>query len=187
MSHYQTPSTNVYEVPSLTGAFGFGSLQNQIRHNILENDPVNHSFSKIEERDGVSIYYTCPSKLQKIYDSEIIIAHYENILNNLGDDKQWIWIFDSKEFGLTQSLEIQSPSANASGDTSRPNAFGYGSLQTAIGIAKLISPQKYGKNLQQIVIANPTMYIRTALNIILPFLSQDIRNKIVYHKKLNQK
>ena len=93
-----------------------------------------------------------------MYDSKIILAHYENILNNLGNDTQWIWIFDSKEFGLTQSLEIQ----------------------TAIGIAKLISPQKYGKNLQQIVIANPTMYIRTALNVILPFLSQDIRNKIVF-------
>ena len=152
----------------------------QNHHNILENDSLNHSFSKIEERDGVSIYYTCPSKLQKIYDSEIILTHYENILNNLGDDKQWIWIFDSKEFGLTQT-----PSTVVSGDTSSPSAFGYGSLQTAIGIAKLISPQKYGKNLQQIVIANPTMYIRTVLNIILPFLSQDIRNKIVYHKKLN--
>ena len=135
--------------------------QNQNHNNILENDSLNHSFSKIEERDGVSIYYTCPSKLQKIYDSEIILTHYETLLNNLGDDKQWIWIFDSKEFGLTQSLEIQ----------------------TAIGIAKLISPQKYGKNLQQIVIANPTMYIRTALNIILPFLSQEIRNKIVFEGK----
>ena len=157
----------------------------QYQNQKSENESLIHSFSKIEERDGVSIYYTCPSKLQKIYDSEIILEHYETLLSNLGDDKQWIWIFDSKEFGLTQSLEIQSPSANASGDTSRPSAFGYGSLQTAIGIAKLISPQKYGKNLQQIVIANPTMYIRTALNILLPFLSQEIRNKIVYHKKLN--
>ena len=139
--------------------------QNQNHHNILENGSLNHSFSKIEERDGVSIYYTCPSNLTQVYDSDIILAHYETLLNNLGNDKQWIWIFDSKEFGLKQSLEIQ----------------------TAIGIAKLISPQKYGKNLQQIVIANPTMYIRTALNIILPFLSQEIRNKIVYHKKLNQK
>ena len=135
--------------------------QNQNHYNIFENDSLNHSFSKIEERDGVSIYYTCPSKLQKIYDSEIILEHYETLLSNLGNDTQWIWIFDSKEFGLTQSLEIQ----------------------TAIGIAKLISPQKYGKNLQQIVIANPTMYIRTALNILLPFLSQEIRNKIVFEGK----
>ena len=159
MSQYQnqTPSTVVSGVPSLPGAFGYGSLQNKKS----ENDSLNHSFSKIEERDGVSIYYTCPSKLQKIYDSEIILEHYETLLSNLGNDTQWIWIFDSKEFGLTQSLEIQ----------------------TAIGIAKLISPQKYGKNLQQIVIANPTMYIRTALNIILPFLSQEIRNKIVFEGK----
>ena len=139
--------------------------QNQNHYNIFENDSLNHSFSKIEERDGVSIYYTCPANLTQVYDNDIILAHYETLLSNLGNDKQWIWIFDSKEFGLKQSLEIQ----------------------TAIGIAKLISPQKYGKNLQQIVIANPTMYIRTALNIILPFLSQDIRNKIVFHKKLNQK
>jgi hypothetical protein len=159
----------------------------QNNHNILENDSLNHSFSKIEERDGVSIYYTCPANLTQVYDSDIILAHYETLLSNLGNDKQWIWIFDSKEFGLKQSLEIHSPSANASGVPSRPNAVGYGSLQTAIGIAKLISPQKYGKNLQQIVIANPTMYIRTTLNIILPFLSQDIRNKIVFYKKLNQK
>ena len=138
--------------------------QYQNQNQKSENDSLHHSFSKIEERDGVSIY-TCPSNLTSVYDSKIILAHYENILNNLGNDTQWIWIFDSKEFGLTQSLEIQ----------------------TAIGIAKLISPQKYGKNLQQIVIANPTMYIRTALNVILPFLSQEIRNKIVFHKKLNQK
>ena len=159
MSQYQnqTPSTVVSGVPSLPGAFGYGSLQNKKS----ENDSLNHSLSKIEERDGVSIYYTCPSKLQKIYDSEIILEHYETLLSNLGNDTQWIWIFDSKEFGLTQSLEIQ----------------------TAIGIAKLISPQKYGKNLQQIVIANPTMYIRTALNILLPFLSQEIRNKIVFEGK----
>jgi len=135
--------------------------QNQNQNQKLENDSLYHSFSKIEERDGVSIYYTCPSNLTSVYDSKIILAHYENILNNLGNDTQWIWIFDSKEFGLKQSLEIQ----------------------TAIGIAKLISPQKYGKNLQQIVIANPSTYIRTALNVILPFLSQEIRNKIVFEGK----
>ena len=123
-------------------------------------EPLHKSFSKIDEQNGVSIYYTCPSNTSENYNSDEIIHHYKNTLSQLGDSP-WIWILDSKEFGLKQSLETQ----------------------TAIGVAKLISPQKYGKNLQQIVIANPTIYIKTALSIVTPFLSADIRNKITYHKK----
>ena len=135
------------------------SINNLGKTIIEDHEPLRNSFSKIDEQNGVSIYYTCPVDPQKTYKSDIIITHYENMLSQLGDTP-WIWIFDSKSFGMKHSLETK----------------------TAIGIANLVSDQKYGKNLQKIVIANPTIYIKTAIGILFPFLSSETRKKLAFHK-----
>ena len=93
---------------------------------ICHEDSTSHSFSKLCEIKGVSVFYTKPADATKYTDTEGILAHYDNMLKHNGD-KPWTWIFDSNGFGMKHALEIN----------------------TGIGIAKLIT-SKYSKNLQKI-------------------------------------
>ena len=117
-------------------------------------DPTSHSFKKISEKNGIVTYYTNPSKAQLYTDTEGILAHYNNALKQIGE-KKWIWIFDSEGFDLKHAMEIQ----------------------TGIGVAKIISG-KYGNNLQEVKIINPTWHIKTMLTVVWPFLSDNICQKI---------
>jgi len=117
-------------------------------------DSTSHSFSKLCEINGVSIFYTKPADATKYSDKKGILAHYENMLADNGE-KPWKWIFDSEGFGMKHALEI-----------------GVG-----IGIAKLIT-SKYSNNLQKIIVKKPTWHIRLMYTFISPFLSKNV-NSIV--------
>lgn len=117
-------------------------------------DPTSHSFKKLSEKNGVVLYYTNPSKAKLYQDKDGILEHYTNALNSVGDNK-WSWIFDSEGFDLKHALEVQ----------------------TGIGIAKLIT-SKYGKNLEEIKIINPTWHIKTMLTAVWPFLNDTTKQKI---------
>lgn len=121
---------------------------------ICSIEPNSHSFSKIAEENGISTFYTCPSKATKYWDKEGIVTHYDGLLCENGD-KQWLWIFDCDGFELKHSLEIQ----------------------TAFGIIDLLT-NKYGKTLQKIIVLNPTWHIHSMLYIIWPFLNNHIRSLI---------
>jgi hypothetical protein len=116
-------------------------------------DPTSHSFRKVSEKNGICLFYTNPTKAKLYNDTEGILNHYENALASIGEQK-WAWIFDSEGFDLKHAMEVVS----------------------GIGIAKLTV--KYGKNLQEIKIINPTWHIKTMLTVIWPFLSDEIRDKI---------
>jgi hypothetical protein len=117
-------------------------------------DPTSHSFRKISEKNGIVTYYTNPTKAKLYTDTEGILEHYNNALNTVGD-KKWIWIFDSDGFDVKHALEIS----------------------TGIGIAKLITG-KYGNNLQEIKIINPTWHIKTMIKAVWPFLNDRTKQKI---------
>jgi hypothetical protein len=117
--------------------------------------PLSHSLVKLVEKKGIIYYYTCPSKALLYYDVEGIINHYDGVLSEIPENKEWIWIFDSLDFGLIHALQIN----------------------VAIGIANLIS-NKFSKNLKKIIIINPTFYITMTHKMITPFLNETVNNII---------
>jgi hypothetical protein len=117
--------------------------------------PFSHSLTKLLEKKGIIYYYTCPSQAILYYDVEGIINHYDGVLSEIPENKEWIWIFDSLGFGLIHALQTN----------------------VAIGIAKLIST-KFSKNLKKIIIINPTFYITMTHKMIMPFLNETVRNMI---------
>lgn len=126
---------------------------------ICESEPGSHSFSKIREEDNISVFYTCPSKSIKYNDHDGIISHYKGIMDEHGD-KPWIWIFDSVNFSIKHAMEIK----------------------ISISLSKLIN-DNYSKNLKKLVILNPTWHIRTTLNLVNPFLSENVKKIIKIDEK----
>lgn len=118
-------------------------------------DPFSHSLKKIEETDKLIYFYTCPSDAKLYYDIEGILNHYNGVLSEMPRSKQWIWIFDSKEFDFKH---IMYPSI-------------------AVQLAKLIS-NKFSSNLQKIIIINPTFYINFTYKIVTPFLNSNVLSVI---------
>ena len=116
--------------------------------------PSSHSLTKVLEEKGI-IYYTCPSQAILYYDVKGIVNHYDGVLSEIPENKEWIWIFDSLGFGLIHAMQIN----------------------VAIELAKLIS-NKFSKNLKKIIIINPTVYITLIHKIIMPFLNNKIKDII---------
>jgi len=110
--------------------------------------PSSHSLQKVCEKKGILYYYTCPSKAIFYNDVKGIIHHYEGMLSEIPENKRWVWIFDSFEFGFMHATNIT----------------------VAIELAKLIN--KFSKNLIKIIIINPTMYITMTHKMIMPFLDK---------------
>jgi hypothetical protein len=107
------------------------------------------------EKDDIKYYYTCPSKAKFYFDKTSIINHYNGVLSEIPENKNWIWVFDGTGFELKHFLQIE----------------------VAIGLSKLIS-SKFSKNLKKIIIINPNSYISSIYNIIKPFLNNNIKSII---------
>jgi hypothetical protein len=117
--------------------------------------PFSHSLIKLSEKKGILYYYTRPSQAILYYDVEGIVNHYDGVLSEIPENKEWVWIFDSLGFSLIHALQIN----------------------VAIELAKLIST-KFSKNLKKIIIINPTFYINMTHKLIMPFLNETIKNII---------
>ena len=122
---------------------------------ICSINPQAHSLTEFMEKDNTLYYYTCPSKAELYFDATSIINHYEGVLSEIPENKQWVWVFDSNDFGLKHFLE----------------------MQVAIELSKLIS-SKFSKNLKKIIIINPTFYVSSTYKIIRPFLNEKIKSII---------
>jgi hypothetical protein len=122
---------------------------------ICEKCPNSHSLVKFDENSERIIYYTCPANATN-NETDGIVTHYNGVLGEIGD-KDWIWIVDFKGFGIKNFLEIGN----------------------AITLAKLIT-KKYGRNLQKIIIINQNIFTNTIFNIVSSFLSESIRNIVVF-------
>jgi hypothetical protein len=117
--------------------------------------PDSHSLSKVLEKNDIIYYYTCPSQAILYYDVKGIINHYNGVLSEMPENKEWVWIFDSLGFSLIHAMQTN----------------------VAIDLAKLIS-NKFSKNLKKIIIINPTFYITITHKMIMPFLNNKVRDII---------
>ena len=122
---------------------------------LCELMPSSHSFTKVLERKGIIYYYTCPAQAILYYDVKGIVNHYNGVLSEMPENKEWVWIFDSLDFTIKHAMQTD----------------------VAIELAKLIS-NKFSKNLKKIIIINPTFYITMTHKMIMPFLNNTIRDII---------
>jgi hypothetical protein len=117
--------------------------------------PSSHSLKQVLDKNDVIYYYTCPSQAILYYDVTGIINHYNGVLSEIPENKEWIWIFDSKGFGIKHAMQTN----------------------VAIKLAKLIS-SKFSKNLKKIIIINPTAYTTIIHKMLLPFLNNKVKDVI---------
>jgi hypothetical protein len=115
------------------------------------------------EKKGIIYYYTCPSHAILYYDVNGIVNHYDGVLSEIPDDKEWVWIFDSLGFSIKHAIQTR----------------------VAIELAKLIS-SKFSKNLKKIIIINPTFYITLTHKMIMPFLNSKVRDIIEINYEINR-
>jgi hypothetical protein len=117
--------------------------------------PSSHSLTKMAEKKGIAYYYTCPSQAILYYDVQGIINHYDGVLSEIPEHKEWVWIFDSLDFSIMHAMQTN----------------------VAIQLANLIS-SKFSKNLKKIIIINPTFYISITHKLIMPFLNNRVKEVI---------
>lgn len=117
--------------------------------------PNSHSLTKVLEKKEIIYFYSRPSQAIMYYDVTGIVNHYTGVLSEIPENKQWVWIFDSLGFGLTHASQTT----------------------VAIELAKLIS-NKFSKNLNKIIIINPTMYVTMMHKFLMPFMSNKVRRII---------
>ena len=117
--------------------------------------PSSHSLTKMSEKKGIVYYYTCPSQAILYYDATGIVNHYDGVLSEIPENKEWVWIFDSLGFNIKHAMQTN----------------------VAIELAKLIT-NKFSKNLKKIIIINPTFYITMTHKLLIPFLSDKVRDII---------
>ena len=123
--------------------------------------PSSHSLTKVLETKELIYYYTCPSQALLYYDVDGIVKHYDGVLSEMSEHKEWVWIFDSLDFSFSHAIQIN----------------------VAIELAKLIS-NKFSKNLKKIIIINPTFYITTTYLLVMPFLTHKVKDIIELNYKL---
>jgi hypothetical protein len=117
--------------------------------------PSSHSLKQVLDKNNVIYYYTCPSQATLYYDVTGIINHYNGVLSEIPENKEWVWIFDSTGFGVKHAMQTN----------------------VAIELAKLIS-SKFSKNLKKIIIINPTFYTTIIHKMLLPFLNNKVKDVI---------
>ena len=117
--------------------------------------PSSHSLTQVLEKKGIIYYYTCPAQAILYYDVNGIVSHYDGVLSDMPENKEWVWIFDSSGFSICHAMQTN----------------------VAIELAKLIS-NKFSKNLKKIIIINPTFYITITHKMIMPFLNNKVRDII---------
>jgi len=118
------------------------------------DDPTSHSFMYVgKTNEGYNILYTCPAKATKYWDTSGILQHYNEVLDE-NQGQTWVWLFDGQDFGLAHSMQIS----------------------TAIGLVHILTENNH--SLSKIQIVNPTIYIHTLYGFLLPFLSNELVEKI---------
>jgi hypothetical protein len=116
-------------------------------------DPDSHSFKKVGERGGKSIYYTKPGSSKLYKDKDGFIEHVDNILSC--NKKPWICIVDGDDFDVRHATEFDIGRA----------------------IIDLICT-KYYHNMAEIIVINPTWHIEGALHFAELLLTPEMISKI---------
>ena len=124
-------------------------------------DPLSHSLTNFLEKNNTYYFYTCPAKSKLYFDTVSIINHYDGVLSEIPENKNWIWVLDVTGFGWNHFLQIEVPTE----------------------LAKLIS-SKFSTNLEKIIIINPSGYVSAVYNIVYPFLNDKITSIIEFNYEI---
>jgi len=121
---------------------------------ICTKDPLAHSFKKVGEKRGITMFYTKPSQAKKYDDTQGILAHVSSMLAQL-NGKKWICIVDGDQFDAKLVAE----------------------WQTGAGLMELFFTT-YLDSLVEVKVINPTVYVRTAMKVLCAMISDDKASKI---------
>jgi len=119
-------------------------------------DPTSHSFSKLCEVNNVVTFYTKPADASKYYDADGVVRHFDLLLSQ-HSSKHWKWIVDAEGFSMRHAMETG----------------------VARGILRLIE-QKYGDNLDNIIVTNTNRAIQMAFRAIAPFFYKGFSEKVQF-------
>lgn len=117
-------------------------------------DPAGYSFKKISDKNGVCMFYTNPAKARIFKEHEGLLDHFEHMMAQ-NATKKWKWIFDGEGFDTDHMFERE------------------------IGMAILeLLTVRYGSQLQEVVIINPSIHIKIILKTVFHFLDEAFKAKV---------
>ena len=119
------------------------------------SETASYSFKRVADKQGLLTFYTNPAKAKIFKDHEDLYTHFEHMLALVTEKKQWIWIIDGDGFDTDHLLEVR----------------------TGMAIIQLITEQ-YVRSLREIKIINPSVHLRVLLKVVLPFLHEELRQRI---------
>ena len=117
-------------------------------------DPEGHSFKKLKEKNGVTLFYTRPGIATLYKDTEGILSHVDNALAALGG-KKWICIIDGEGFDIRHATE----------------------LSTGHGLYDLFT-KKYGASLVELKLINPTWHMNGVVKAAKSWALQEFVEKL---------
>jgi hypothetical protein len=119
---------------------------------ICHIDPTSHSFQRIQwENPKVNLFYSCPAKATKYFESSGVIDHFRVHLEE-NNNNPWAYILDCKGFTMWHATQIH----------------------ISMTLADMIQ-NRYGKSLKKVWIINYSWPIKIILNAILTVLSDDLK------------
>lgn len=122
---------------------------------ICEKDPSSHSFDFIGEQGNINYFYSCPGSSLKYDDYDGIVKHIDETLETKRGEP-WHFILDCSGFGFIHLLQVR----------------------LSIAIVKLVN-NKYAEHLECVYIQHSNYFITQLLEVLLPFLSEEIKKRIV--------
>lgn len=118
-------------------------------------DPTSHSFKKVSDKGGITIYYSHPSKAKLYDDFEGILSHVDNMLTLQGK-KPWMCILDGDGFDIKHASQVR------------------------IGVALMdLMMNKYGATMKEFKVINPTWHIHGQVTVAKMTLTSELFAKIV--------
>jgi hypothetical protein len=117
----------------------------------------SHSFVKFGNKDETSYWYTGAGKADELVDTPEKFTYFKQHLDLAKETPKWIWVFD------------------CSGMTSRHHS----SVDFMKRLVGSLS-NEHEDRLQAIWIVNPSLWIRTAVFILSPFMNQKLTKKIEF-------
>ena len=118
-------------------------------------DPTSHSFKKVSDKGGITIYYSHPSKAKLYDDFEGILSHVDNMLTLQGK-KPWMCILDGDGFDIKHASQVR------------------------IGVALMdMMMNKYGATMKEFKVINPTWHIHGQVTVAKMTLTPELFARIV--------
>jgi len=119
---------------------------------ICHLDPTAHSFHIIKsENPNVNLFYSCPAKATKYFESPGVIDHFRQYLEE-NSHHPWAYILDCEGFTLSHATQ----------------------MTTSMALVDMIQ-NKYGKSLKKVWIINHSWPIKIVLNAMWAVLTDDLK------------